>query len=80
MVRNFDQAGYHETRVILLVFALALSLYFMTKKKYKNYLIIFFSSAIFFGIVELILIILGMRGAENWAISIFGVMIPSYLT
>ncbi|MHA1762924.1 MAG: hypothetical protein ACTSYC_04090 [Promethearchaeota archaeon] len=79
MVRNFDQAGYYETRMILLIFALALSLYFMTKKKDKNYIVIFLSSAIFFSIVELIMTILGMR-AENWTISIFGLIIPSYLT
>ena len=55
MVRSFDEAGYFETRVILMILALAISLFFAFKKEDNNYIVIFISSTIFFGIVELIL-------------------------
>ena len=79
MVRSFDEAGYFETRVILMILALAISLFFAFKKEDNNYIVIFISSTIFFGIVELILFSLGMR-AEGWTISVFGLVIPTYLT
>ena len=67
MVRSFDEAGYFETRVILMILALAISLFFAFKKEDNNYIVIFISSTIFFGIVELLLFSLGMR-AEGWTI------------
>jgi len=79
MVRSFDEAGYYETRVILMILALAISLFFAFKKEDNNYIVIFISSTIFFGIVELLLFSLGMR-AEGWTISVFGLVIPTYLT
>ena len=79
MVRSFDEAGYFETRVLLMLIALAISLFFAFKKEDNNYIVIFISSTIFFGIVELILSSLGMR-AESWTVMVFGVVIPTYLT
>ncbi len=79
MVRSFDEAGYFETRVLLMIIALAISLFFAFKKEDNNYIVIFISSTIFFGIVELILSSLGMR-AESWTVTVFGVVIPTYLT
>ena len=78
MVRSFDEAGYFESRVILMILALAISLFFAFKKEDNNYVVIFISSTIFFGIVELILFSLGMR-AEGWTVSVFGLIIPTYL-
>jgi MFS family permease len=78
MVRSFDEAGYFESRVILMILALAISLFFAFKKEDNNYIVIFISSTIFFGIVELILFSLGMR-AEGWTVSVFGLIIPTYL-
>ncbi len=79
MVRSFDQSGYYETRMLLMVVALIISVYFYIKKEDKNYLVIFISSALFFGIVELVLFLLGMR-AEEYAITFFDVVIPSYIS
>ena len=79
MVRSFDEAGYFETRVILMIIALTVSLFFALKKEDNNYIIMFISSTIFFGIVELILFSLGMR-AEGWTVTVFGLTIPTYLT
>jgi hypothetical protein len=79
MVRSFDEAGYFETRVILMMLALAISLFFALKKDDNNYIVIFISATIFFGIVELILFSLGMR-AEGWTVTVFGVTIPTFLT
>ncbi len=79
MVRSFDEAGYFETRVILMILLLVISLFFAFKKEDNNYIVIFISSTIFFGIVELLLFSLGMR-AEGWTISVFGLTIPTYLT
>ncbi|MBD3340635.1 MAG: hypothetical protein GF353_16120, partial [Candidatus Lokiarchaeota archaeon] len=79
MVRSFDEAGYFETRLILMMIALAISLFFAFKRGDNNYIVIFVSSTIFFGIVELILFLLGMR-AEAWGVSVFGVEIPNYIS
>ena len=79
MVRTFDHSGYFETRFILMLLALTLALYFYFKKENKNYLVIFISATIFFGIVELVLQLLGMR-EEGFSISIFGFEIPFYIT
>ena len=61
MVRSFDEAGYFETRLILMLLALFISLFFYFKKEDKNYIVMFISSTIFFGFVELIMLLLGMR-------------------
>lgn len=79
MVRSFDEAGYFETRLILMLLALVISLFFYFKKEDKNYLVIFISSTIFFGFVELLLLLFGMR-AEAWRIAVFGVEIPTYIS
>ena len=79
MVRSFDEAGYHETRIVLMILALTISLFFALKKDDKNYIVIFLSSTIFFAIVELIMLIVGLR-AEAWRISVFGVIIPPYIS
>ena len=79
MVRSFDEAGYYETRVILMILALFIALFFYFKKDDRNYIIIFISSTIFFGIVELIMFSLGMR-AEAWRLIVFGVEIPTSIS
>jgi hypothetical protein len=76
MIRSFDHAGYYETRLILMILALSIALFFAFKKKDTNYIVIFLSSAFFFGIVELILYVLGMR-TELFTISVFGLEIPT---
>jgi len=79
MVRSFDEAGYYETRIILMILALAISLFFAFKKEDNNYIVIFISSTIFFGIVELVLSSLGAR-AETWRIVVFSIEIPTYIS
>jgi MFS family permease len=79
MVRSFDEAGYHETRMVLMILALAISLYFAFKKDDKNYIVMFLSATIFFAFVELIMLIVGLR-ADAWRISVFGVVVPTYIS
>ena len=41
MLRNFDQAGYYETRLILMVISLAIAFYFLRYKQDRRFLLIF---------------------------------------
>jgi hypothetical protein len=41
MLRNFDQAGYYETRLILMVISLAVAAYFLYYKQDRRFLLMF---------------------------------------
>ncbi len=41
MLRNFDQAGYYETRLILMVLSLAVAAYFLHYKQDRRFLLMF---------------------------------------
>ena len=41
MLRNFDQAGYYETRLVLMVISLAVAAYFFYYKQDRRFLLIF---------------------------------------
>lgn len=41
MLRNFDQAGYYETRLVLMVISLAIAAYFFYYKQDRRFLLVF---------------------------------------
>lgn len=78
MLRNFDQAGYYETRLILAVISLAVAAYFIYYKRDRRYLLIFGSGILLHLLMEYWLRLRGLRDGEP-AISFFGLIVPAGL-
>lgn len=74
MLRNFDQGGYYETRLILMIISLAIAAYFIYYKKDRRFLLIFASGVLFQTLMEYWL--RTVQGAAP-AISLFGATIPA---
>jgi len=74
MIRNFDHAGYYETRLLLMIVAFAVALFFLIKRNDRNYLVMFLSGAFWQGFMELILKLMGLRG--DFILSVFGLTLP----
>ena len=79
MIRSFDHAGYYETRVILVVIVMLLSLYYLMRRGDGNYLVMILCGAFFQGMMELSLKGMGLRG-QAYTLSVFGTALPSSLT
>jgi hypothetical protein len=78
MLRTFDQAGYYETRLILLALSLAIAGYFFYYKRDRRFLTIFLCGAALHAITQFALQISGLRG-ETYQLAIFGVRLPALL-
>ena len=70
MLRTFDHAGYYETRSLLALLALAIALYFWTKRRDTRYLVMFVSGVLFQAFLEWYLQYFGARGA-GYGFSVF---------
>jgi len=62
MVRTYDHAGYHETRLILMLVALGFALYRFYYRSDRRFLIIFASGAALMSFSEYMMQILALRG------------------
>ncbi|MBW2365477.1 MAG: hypothetical protein JRF25_10535 [Deltaproteobacteria bacterium] len=78
MIRIFDNVGYYETRFILMIFALAAALFFLAKKKDRNYLVMFISGAVWQSVMSLVVMNMTLRGQE-YSLLLFGFQVPSVL-
>lgn len=78
MLRTIDQAGYYETRLILMAVSLAIAGYFSYYKRDKRYLVMFICGALLQMIAEYALQFGGFRGA-TYTLSIFGMQLPGVL-
>jgi hypothetical protein len=79
MLRTFDQAGYYETRLILLALSLAIGGYFSYYKRDRRFLVMFVSGAVLQTIAEFALQLGGLRGGRH-QVAIFGVTLPGLLS
>jgi hypothetical protein len=75
LTRSFDHAGYYETRALLMLVGLAVSLYFWIRRGDANYLVMFLSGVFFQGLMEYRLITGGLRGPD-YSLSVFGLQLP----
>lgn len=76
IVGTYDHAAWYETRLILMLAGLALSLYQLLARRESRYLIIFLSSGLMMGIMEYVLQAGGLRGVD-YSFSLFGQRIPA---
>ncbi|MGH9847561.1 MAG: hypothetical protein ACREEM_53405 [Blastocatellia bacterium] len=79
MLRTFDQAGYYETRLILVALSLAIAGYFYYYKRDRRFLVMFFCGAVLQTIAEFALQFGGFRG-WSYHLAIFGVTLPGLLS
>jgi len=79
MIRSFDQAGYYETRLVLLVLCLAVAVYFLKARRDFRYLLMLLNGALWQAAMEMTLALFGLRGA-GFSISAFGFAVPSAIT
>jgi hypothetical protein len=79
IVRSIDSSGYYETRLILMIVAFAVAIYYLTAQRDNRYLTMYLSGVICQGLLELTLKMLGLRGA-GYSISVFGWQIPEAVT
>jgi len=70
-VRSFDHGGFYETRLVLMVAALLVSLYFLRFQRDPRYVFMFTSGAVFQALLEAIYSYLGFRAVDH-SILIFG--------
>lgn len=75
MLRTFDQAGYYETRLILMAVSLAIAGYFLYYKRDHRFLLMFASGSFLTVIAEYLLQLNGLRGA-GYSLSLFGLTVP----
>jgi hypothetical protein len=75
MLRTFDQAGYYETRLILMTLSLLVACFFAFFKHDRRFLVMFFSGAALQTAAEIILQYGGFRG-DHYGLSIFGLQLP----
>jgi len=78
MLRTFDQAGYYETRLILVALCLAIAGYFSYYKRDRRFLVMFLSGAVLQTIAEFALQFGGFRG-WSYQLAIFGAPLPGLL-
>jgi hypothetical protein len=74
MIRSFDHAGYYETRLILMVVGLVVAGRFAARGDWR-YLVMFASGVLFQALLELLIMMLGLRGAR-YRLSVFGLTLP----
>ncbi|NBO64825.1 MAG: hypothetical protein EBU88_08280 [Acidobacteria bacterium] len=74
-VWTYSQTAYYETRLLLLLVGLTISLYFLFKKQESRYLVIFISSSLLMAVTEYLFQLDGLRG-EGYTISVFGQTVP----
>lgn len=72
MVRNFDHAGYYETRLVLAALGLTFALWRLFAARDGRYLLMFSCGVLFQAGIELSLSQRGLRGA-GYNLSVFGV-------
>jgi len=77
MVRNFDHAGYYETRLILTLIVLGLAIYRAARRNDSRYLIMFASGVFFQATMEMILQLMQLRG-PNFQLSVYGVTLSGF--
>jgi len=78
MLRTFDQAGYSETRLILMLVSLAVAAYFLYYKRDRRYLLIFGCGVLLHTLMEFCLQWQGMRNTEP-PVLLFGTTVPAGL-
>jgi len=71
LVRTFDQAGYYEARVLVTVVVLAVVLWQWLTRKDRAFLVFFCSGVIFQALMEWLLLVFGLRGAD-YHLNLFG--------
>ena len=79
MLRNFDQSGYYETRLILTLVSLAVAAYFIYYKRDHRYLLIFGCGVLLQTLMEFGTQGMGIRNVEP-PVLFFGATVPSALT
>ncbi len=78
MLRTFDQAGFYETRLILMIICLAIAGYFFYSRKDRRYLIMFLSGAFLQMIAEYLLQYGKFRG-WSYNLSVLGFQLPGVI-
>ncbi len=76
MIRTFDQAGYYETRLVLIAISLVIACYFAYYKSDRRFLLMFCVGAVFQTIIEYVLHLRGLRTGGQ-TLSIFGEQITA---
>lgn len=72
MLRTFDQAGYYETRCVLLFAVVGVVVWQWLVRRERAFAVLFASGVFFQALMEWILLALGLRGAD-YHLSVFGV-------
>ena len=72
MLRSFDHAGYYETRMLLMVVAVGVAVWFQRKRNDNRFWVMLISGIVFQAIMEYVLQELGLRG-KGYQLSAFGI-------
>ena len=78
IVGTYDHYAWYETRLILMLAGLVLSLYQLLARRESRYLVIFLSSGLMMGLMEYVLQAGGLRG-DDYSFSLFGKELPGSL-
>ncbi|MFN7624524.1 MAG: hypothetical protein ACK5RS_15405 [Acidobacteriota bacterium] len=70
IVGTYDHTAYYETRLLLAVLSLGISLYLLATRKDSRHLVVFLSSGLLMGLMEYVLQAQGLRGA-GYSFSLF---------
>jgi hypothetical protein len=76
IIGTYDHTAYYETRLLLALLSLTISIYLLAARQDSRHLAVFLSSGLLMGLMEYLLQAQGLRGA-GYGFSLFGHQIPA---
>ena len=78
IIGTYDHTAYYETRLLLAVLSLTISIYLLVARRDGRHLVVFLSSGLLMGLMEYLLQAQGLRG-PGYGFSLFGHPVPQGL-